>query len=163
MACHFAVLALCVSCTAHEEGAVEPSIEEGEKAMMALNPQRAEEMFARVFRDEAADPEDRAEAGQKLARLIWHLYGRLDEARQTLETTRSFDREPFQSYLVASGIELQAGNYRAARDSAHAAVTAARSRYETHDADVAFARAYFSNRSIPSEIPRGKYLSERLF
>ncbi len=31
---------------------------------MALNPERAQEMFARVFRDETADPEDRAEAEQ---------------------------------------------------------------------------------------------------
>jgi len=43
---------------------VEPSLEDGETAVMALNPERAEEMFARVFRDETADPEDRAKVGQ---------------------------------------------------------------------------------------------------
>lgn len=102
-----------------------PSIEDAKKAVMQLKPQVAKEIFELVFNDTTVKLKDRAEAGRKLGRMTGHVYGQLAEARQVLKRAISFEAKAFQSFVVLSGIELEAGNYVRSRAAAKLARAAA--------------------------------------
>lgn len=138
---NFVLVILVVSCKAQEDVPITPSIVAAEKAVMQLDHQMAVRLFDGVFREEQAALKDRAEAGRKLARMQWHIFDRLTEARELLDKTLSLDAEKFQTSLAFSGIEREAENYDDAREAAKSAMRVARSRYEAHDAYIAFSLA----------------------
>jgi hypothetical protein len=137
-----AIAFLWLSCPAQQnEPVAKPSLEEAEKAIMQLDHQTASKLLKELFNDQGLDLKERAEAGQKLARMTWHVYGHLDEARRTLRKAAALKTKEFQTFKVLSGIELEGENYGLAREAAKLALAFAESRFETHDAYLAFAKA----------------------
>ena len=81
-----AALLFALACAKPELKSSKPSLQAAETAIMQLQPKQAEQILSSLLASKAISQEDQAKASTRLARMNWHVYGRLDEARHILSS-----------------------------------------------------------------------------
>lgn len=134
-------LLLCVGCAGQPQVIVEPTLEQAQAAYAKLDLDLSRRILEKLLEDPAASLEDQVRAEQKLARQEWKFHGDLTVARARLARADACGVERFESWLLLSRIEREAGNLDEARAAAYEARQLARSDSQAKDAWIEFAKA----------------------
>jgi len=116
-------------------------LEAAENAYFQFDLEEASAIYERIWTDESALAEERAEAARQLARFAAFFDQDIAQARELLTEAEAIEGEEVSALLMLARIERENGNYAKARSAAERAAAKAETGPERHDASTEFAWA----------------------
>lgn len=140
-----------------QPGELEPaSLEAAENAYFQLDVHKAIDIYERLLRDPATPKRDQTRALRHLARIEWKFHKDGEIARDLLRKALELGDDLFEAYGYLSRIEMEAGNYTAARQAVRNMEMTARSKTQQKTTDILFAASVLGASEGTPEIRAGK-------